>query len=91
MSVESAQAGNDKLESVVESKLLDFNVDKSVYLVIGPKGAKNSIENELKERPLKLCNQKQKSSLAEKYLGDVIDSTGLAQSVHETVIKKRAK
>ena len=34
-SVEAAQHGNDLVSHVMESKLLDFNLDKSCYLVIG--------------------------------------------------------
>ena len=37
--------------------MLDFNVDKSVYLIMGPKNGKNLIENDLKQRPLRLCKQ----------------------------------
>ena len=91
LSVESAQSGNEKLESIIESKLLDFNVEKSVFLVMGPKNAKKQLTNELKKKPLNLCNQQQKISTSEKYLGDMIDSNGLAQSVHATVLKRKGQ
>ena len=35
LNVESAQHGYDLLDHVLESKLLDFNVDKSRFLVVG--------------------------------------------------------
>ena len=36
-SVKSAQAGNVRMKWAMESKLLDFNLDKSCCIVIGPK------------------------------------------------------
>ena len=72
--------------------LLDFNVDKSVYLIIGPKVARNSIENYLKRRPLTLSKQSQKIYAPEKFLGDVIDSAVLKRKgqVVKSIIECKA-
>ena len=51
-SVWGAQSGNNKMESVMETKLLDFNLDKSCLIIMGSKKRKAEIEN-----PLKLCGQ----------------------------------
>ena len=37
------------MDNVMESKLLDFNLDKSCYIVIGNKEAKARIQKELKK------------------------------------------
>ena len=36
-SVWAVQSGNNKIEAVMETKLLDFNLDKSCYIVMGSK------------------------------------------------------
>ena len=90
-SVWGAQSGNDKMESVMETKLLDFNLDKSCVIVMGSEKRKAEIDEELKENPLKLCGQKMKHVLKEKYLGDFLSSGGLSDSVHATVAKRKGQ
>ena len=46
-SLEKAQAGNDKMEAVMETKLLNFNLDKSVVIVMGSKDRKEEAENDM--------------------------------------------
>ena len=41
--VDEAQKANDKMEDLLESKLLDFNIDKSVGVVIGDAKARKKI------------------------------------------------
>ena len=69
--LEQAQESNNRMEAVLESKLLNFNLDKSVFLVIGKKNFKKAIEKKLEECPLTLCNEKMKQVDAYSYLGDV--------------------
>ena len=90
-SIEAAQAGNDKMESVMESKLLDFNHDKSVIIVMGSKKRKSDIENQLKSSPLTLGGKAMKIATLEKYLGDMISTDGLADSVSATVMKRKGQ
>ena len=54
-SPEAAQHGNELINHVMESKLLDFNLDKSVYIVIGGKSVRQSLEKKLEEVPLTLA------------------------------------
>ena len=54
-SVWAAQTGNNTIEAAMETKLLDFNLDKSCYLLLGSNVNKEKIENELKVNPLTLC------------------------------------
>ena len=77
------------MEAVMESKLLDFNHDKSVVIVMGSKKNKKDIEEEMKEHPLTLCGKRMKTTTNEKYLGDIISSDGLAESVDATVLKRK--
>ena len=79
------------MEWVVESKLLDFNIDKSCYLVFGKKAAKKALLNELEKNPLTLCKKNMKCVSEDKYLGDIISGNGLAESVKATVNKRRGQ
>ena len=54
----SAQMGNDRMESMAETKLLDFNQGKSCYMVIGSKKARANMQERLCENPLLLYGEK---------------------------------
>ena len=88
-SLKAVQSGNDKMEAVMESKLLDFNHDKSVLIVMGSKKNKDMIEEEMMDCPPTLCGKVMKMTNSEKYLGDMISSDGLADSVTATVLKRK--
>ena len=88
-SLKAVQSGNDKMEAVMESKLLDFNHDKSVLIVMGSKKKKDMIEEEMMDCPPTLCGKVMKMTNSEKYLGDMISSDGLADSVTATVLKRK--
>ena len=90
-SVESVQNGNNSLENVMETKLLDFNIDKSCTVVIGPRAKRNDTLEQIKATPLSLCNQTMKIVEAEKYLGDYISAEGLSESVWLTVMKRKPR
>ena len=40
----SAQIGNELIDTVMETMLLDFNLNKSCYLVIGDKEAQKDLK-----------------------------------------------
>ena len=90
-SVWGAQTGNNKMECVMETKLLDFNLDKSCIIVMGSKEKKSEIEAQWKDNPLKLCGKEMKCVPMEKYLGDYLSSGGLADSVNATMLKRKGK
>ena len=90
-SVMAAQAGNNIVEAAMETKLLDFNLDKSCYIIMGSNDNKKKIENDLEVSPLTLCGEPMKTVPAEKYLGDMISCNGLAASVEATVAKRRGQ
>ena len=54
-SVWAAQSGNNIIEAALETKLLDFNLDKSCFIIMGSRDNKEKIEEELKLNPLTLC------------------------------------
>ena len=72
-----AQAGNDKIEACMESKVLDLHPDKSCFIVIGNKKVTNDLRNELKLFPLKLYGNKLNEKESERYLGDIIHGGGV--------------
>ena len=90
-SIKSAQSGNIRMEWAMESKLLDFNLDKSSLMIIGPKNRKNELLKELDDNPVLLCKQKMKIASKEKLLGDIISSNGLADSAKATVDNRKWK
>ena len=50
-SLESAQAGNLMIESAMESKLLDLNLDKLGYILDGSKKIIQKMKSEIKDYP----------------------------------------
>ena len=88
---EAAQMGNFKMEAVMESKLLDFNLSKSCFIVIGSKKSTIIMNKKLDEKPLTLCGKPMKRIEKDKYLGDLISSAGLADSVNSTIKKRVGK
>ena len=80
-----AQAGNLIIEAVMESKLLDLNLDKSCYILIGNKKEALKMKNELEENPLTLCGNPMVEKVSDKYLGDYIHMDGTEASIHCTI------
>ena len=72
-------------------KRLTLNEDKSVCLVWGNKKQKEEIEEELMVKPL-MCGKAKISVVKyDKWLGDILHSDGLAESVMETIIQREGK
>ena len=86
-----AQAGNDKIEACMETKLQDLHQDKSCYIVIGTKKIKNDLKNELEKYPLTLYGSKMSGKKSERYLGDFIHEGGISASVEATVNHRYGK
>ena len=53
----SAQLGNELIDAVMETKLLDFNLDKSCYIIIGEKKAQQKIRESFGTNPLNLSGK----------------------------------
>ena len=84
-SVVAAQAGNELVTHVMESKLLDFNIEKSCYMVVGDKKSKKDMRLQLEDAPITLSGFTMKEVEKEKYLGDYMHCNGNADSVNATV------
>ena len=50
--LKSVQKGNDKVEALAESKLLDYNHEKSSMLILGSRKFQKKINDELKSNPI---------------------------------------
>ena len=87
----SAKLGNELIDIVMETKLLDFNLDKSCYIGIGGKAAKEEIRNSFEAEHLYLSGKPKKEATAEKYLGDYISSEGLGDSIIVTINNRSKK
>ena len=53
--LESAQMGNNRMETMAETKLLDFNLDKSCFILMVDKKSRQELEKQLAVNPLQLC------------------------------------
>ena len=85
--IKTANNANSKIVSIVESKLLTINSDKSSYLVMGDNKARRKLLEDLKKNPVVLNSVPMKFSTVAKYLGDEL-SENLSKSVSATVKKR---
>ena len=86
-----AQAGNIKIETCMETKVLDLHQDKSCFIIIGSTAATTELRKELIENPLTLYGKDMKEKKFERYLGDLIHGGGVAESVEATVNIRHGK
>ena len=54
---DSAQYANKLLETLIGKKSLQFNLDKSAFLVMGNKKARNKLHTEIEKSPITLCDK----------------------------------
>ena len=86
---DSAQYANNLPETLIGNKSLQFNLEKSGFLVMGNKKARHELHAQIEESPLTLCEKTMKEVKVLKYLGDYL-SFSLEDSVHQTVTKRAA-
>ena len=89
-SVKNAQAGIDRVETCMETKMLDLHDEKSCYLLIGKGKCTQEIKEELQSTPLTLYGKQMVQKIQEKYLGDYLHCGGLAASAKATVDARAA-
>ena len=75
--------------AIVGNFMINFNVDKSGFVIFGSEQRRLEILNELDVKPLELCGMKMKQISSVKYLGDFLSERGLGDSVHVTVSKRK--
>ena len=88
--VRSAQAGVDKVETCMETKMLDLHEEKSCYLLFGTGKSTKEIKEDLQKTPLTLYGKQMVQKTQEKYLGDLLHCEGLAASAKATVDARTA-
>ena len=81
----SVRAGNLKFASLAAEKQLKYHPRKFCYLVYGPDNSKAKVELEAIEEPVMLGTSPLEEKQEEKYLGDILSSHGLSESVEATV------
>ena len=86
-SLASAQYGNILMEELIEQKCLQFNLDKSSFILMGTNKQRKGFQKELVKSPLTLCGEQMKEVKVLKFLGDHI-SYNLEDSVHQNVLKR---
>ena len=79
-----------KFEAMAETKLLNFNGDKSCLIILAPKKKKEEVENLLKVDPIMLDNKPMKVANNVKYLGETI-SGSVADSIEATIKKRKGQ
>ena len=89
LDIDSAQSANERMRNVAETKLLDFNLAKSCYIVFGPKQRRHKMHKLISEQPLKMYGKEMTQERTAKYLGDYVSEKGLADSVAVTVDKRK--
>ena len=79
--------GNDRLEAMAETKLLDFHASKCKIIITGSPKSREKLRNDFEDNPVTLYGENIEVVSHETYLGDE-----LGQSVAESIsltIKKR--
>ena len=82
--IEEAQKANNKMEDLLERKLLSLNLDKSKFLVVGSNKARRKMIEKLEETPLMLGKSRMGMASEEKYLGVWLSCT-VSDSIAATV------
>ena len=86
-----ARRVNERINMLLKQRGLSLNQDKSVCLIIGSKLQKKKATQELHENPLMCGSFETKEKQQDKWLGQIISSIGLSDSVAKTVEDKEGK
>ena len=89
--VEQARDGSQKIDELLKQKLLSLNYDKSKYILLGNRKAKNRMKKELRKQPMKMGEEILENSVMEKYLGDIIHEKGCEESITATIKERMRK
>ena len=84
---DSAQFGLERFENLAETKLLSYNLDKSMTLIVGSKNARVRLEKEFEDKPSKLYGKPMKLSRQATYLGEEI-TLDSRESISATIRKR---
>ena len=87
--LEQARNRSRKIDELLKQKLLSLNYDKSRYILLGNRKAKNRMGKELGNQPMKMGEEILGNSVMERYLGDIIHENGCEESIRDTIKDKR--
>ena len=90
-SVESARAGNVKMSSVMNSKQLTLNQDKTGFILFGRESMVSKVREEIEVSPICCGDFITKEKIADKWLGDIFHQGGLADCVIATIKDREPK
>ena len=82
----SAQFGNDRLESLAETKLLTYNTKKTFIIFVGKKKAREKLEEDFSNNPPTLYGKEITFAQSETYLGDKL-GISVSDSITLTINK----
>ena len=85
------RAGNVKLDCVLRQKQLEAHPSKSCYLIFGSDKFKAKAQHECAEKPVMLGRIIMKEKKCEAYLGDILSSEGLRESIEATIKDRIAR
>ena len=86
--LEAVREGNNRLEAMAESKLLDYHDSKSGMIIIGSRKFQRKTKETLERNPVNFCGKPMTVFESERYLGEILGSS-LAQSVFLTILKRK--
>ena len=89
--LDQARKTNTRINYLIKQRGLALNKDKSVCIIIGSKTQKQRASEELRRSPLLCGSVETKEKQEDKWLGQMISSAGLADSVAKTVAEKESK
>ena len=91
LSLDIARKTNLKVNILLKQRALSLNRKKSVVIILGSKKQKENASSTLKITPLMCGDFETKEKQEDRWLGQIISSAGLADSVAQTVAGKEGK
>ena len=89
--MKQARTSNIKINLMLKNRALNLNSKKSVCMMIGTNKQKKQFTKEIHEKPLMCGNVETKETNVDKWLGQLISSKGLADSVLKTIESREGK
>ena len=90
-SVEAARAGNVMMASVMKSKQLTLNQDKTGYILFGKESSVSRTRKEIEVSPIYCGDFVTKEKVCDKWLGDMFHQGVLAESFIATIKEREPK
>ena len=90
-SVEAARAGNVRMASVMNSKQLTLNQDKTGFILFGKESMVCRVREEIAVSPIYFGDFITREKVSDKWLGDIFHQGGLAESVTATIKDREPK